>query len=115
MYTFSCEFFCKFEKILIKKFGKYFHAYNIILLKVFDIIELIDTTSASKHNNTKKIVKLTTTNGENFSRKLSQIPKRLNITLVQTYNSFTRSLLGSLPKDFFSEDFSEDLNFKRKI
>ena len=36
----------------MKKFGKYVHVYNIILPKVLDIIEVIDT-SIAKHNNTK--------------------------------------------------------------
>ena len=75
MYSFSCEFFCKFENILKKTFGKHVHVYNIILPKVLDSIEVIDTTSIAKHNNKKKLVKFTTTNGENFSRKLSQIFK----------------------------------------
>ena len=38
----------------MKKFGKYVHVYNTILPNVFDIIEVIDTTSIAKHNNTKK-------------------------------------------------------------
>ena len=62
VYSFSCEFFCKFEKILMKKFGKYVHVYNIILPKILDIIEIIDTTSIAKHNNTEKLVNFTTTN-----------------------------------------------------
>ena len=53
VYSFSCEFICKFEKILMKKFGKYVHVYNIILPKVLDISEVIDTISIEKHNNTK--------------------------------------------------------------
>ena len=98
----------------MKKIGKYVHVYNIILQKVLDIIEVIDTTSIAKHNNTKKVI-FTTIYGENFSRKLSQIHKRSKITLVQNYNSFTRSLLESFPEDFFSEEFLEDLNFKQRI
>ena len=54
VYSFSIEFFCKSEKILIKKLGKYVHVYNIILPKVLDTIEVIDTISIAKHNNTKK-------------------------------------------------------------
>ena len=38
----------------MKKFGKYVHVYNTILPNVFDIIEVIDTTSIAKDNNTKK-------------------------------------------------------------
>ena len=46
----------------MKKFGKYVHVYNIILPKILDIIEIIDTTSIAKHNNTEKLVNFTTTN-----------------------------------------------------
>ena len=49
--------------------------HNIILPKLLDIIEVIDTTLIAKHNNTKKLIKFTTTKGEEFSRKLSQIHK----------------------------------------
>ena len=84
VYSFSFKFFCNFEKILINFFVRYVHVYNIILPKVLDNIEVIITTSIAKHNNTKKLVKFTRTNRENFSRKLSQIHKRSNITLVRT-------------------------------
>ena len=50
--------------------------HNIILPKLLDIIEVIDTTSIAKHNNTKKLNKFITTKGEEFSRKLNQIHKR---------------------------------------
>ena len=53
VYSFSCEFFCKFEKILMNFFSKYFHVYNIILPKILEFIEVIDTTSIAKQNNTK--------------------------------------------------------------
>ena len=46
--------------------------HDIILPKLLDIIEVIDTTSIAKHNNIK-IIKFITTKGEEFSRKLSQI------------------------------------------
>ena len=116
VYSFTCEFFCKFEKILMNFFsGKYVHSYNIMLPKLLDIIEVIDTTSIAKHNNTKKLVKFTTTNGENFSRKLSQIHKRSNITLVQHITVSLEVLWEVFRKTSFRKDFSEDLNFKRKI
>ena len=66
----------------MKIFGKHVHVYNIIFPKVLDIIEVIDTTSIEKQNKTK-LVKFTTTKGKNFSKKLSQIFKRSNITLVK--------------------------------
>ena len=64
----------------MKTIGKYVHVYNIIMPKILDIIEVIDITSIAKHNNTKKLVKFTTAKGEGFSRKLSQVHKRSNIT-----------------------------------
>ena len=60
----------------MKIFRKYVHVYYIILPKLLDIIKVVDTTSITKHNNTKKLVKFTISNRENFSRKLSQIHKR---------------------------------------
>ena len=54
------------------------HVYNIILPKVLDIIEVIDTTLVAKHNNTK--ISQIYYNGEDFSRRLSQIHRRSNIT-----------------------------------
>ena len=53
VYSFSCEFFCKFEKNINNFFGKYVHVYNIILPKILDIIEVFDTTSVAKYINTK--------------------------------------------------------------
>ena len=52
-----------------------FILHNIFLPKLFDIIEVIDTTSIAKHNNIKKLIKFITTKREEFSRKLSQIHK----------------------------------------
>ena len=49
--------------------------HNIILPKLLDIIEVIDTTSIAKHNNRKKKIKFITTKGEEFSRKLSKFTK----------------------------------------
>ena len=54
VYSFSYDFcFCKFEEILIKRLVNKFIFHNIILPKLLDIIEVIDTTSIAKHNNTK--------------------------------------------------------------
>ena len=52
VYSFSYDFcFCKFEEILIKRLVNKFIFHNIILPKLLDIIEVIDTTSIAKHNN----------------------------------------------------------------
>ena len=54
MHSFSCELFRKFEEILMKKFGKICSCLQYYLAKILDIIEVIDTTSIEKNNNTKK-------------------------------------------------------------
>ena len=66
----------------MKKIWQNMFMSTIIFPKVLDIIEVIDTTSIEKQNKTK-LVKFTTTKGKNFSKKLSQIFKRSNITLVK--------------------------------
>ena len=47
-----------------------FIVHNIILPKLIDIIEVIDTTLIAKHNNTQKsLFKFITTKGEEFLKK----------------------------------------------
>ena len=51
--------------------------YNIILPKVFDIIEVIDTTSIKNHNKTKNLVKSIKPKWEDSQENLVKLKKKI--------------------------------------
>ena len=77
--------------------------------KLLDITEVIDTTSISKHNNTK--------NQSNFITSLQPRKKNSQKKLVKfTKDKPLHKFKGrTLSLEVFREVFSEDLDLKRKI